>query len=55
MKGSRGEKAIRYFDEDSTTMAVAAALATPWEPEAEREISDHVSRLAVYTGTYVPV
>jgi len=25
-KGSRGEKAIRYFDEDSTTMAVAAAL-----------------------------
>ncbi len=26
MKGLRGEKAIRYFDEDSTTMAVAAAL-----------------------------
>ena len=26
MKGSRGEKAICYFDEDSTTMAVAAAL-----------------------------
>ena len=25
-KGSRGEKAIRYFDEDSTTMAVAATL-----------------------------
>ena len=26
VKGLRGEKAIRYFDEDSTTMAVAAAL-----------------------------
>jgi len=26
MKGLRGEKAIRYFDEDSTTMAVAAAI-----------------------------
>ena len=26
MKGLRGEKAIRYFDEDSTTMAVAATL-----------------------------
>ena len=26
MKGVRGEKAIRNFDEDSTTMAVAAAI-----------------------------
>ena len=26
MKGLRGEKAIRSFDEDSTTMAVAAAI-----------------------------
>ena len=26
MKGLRGEKAIRHFDEDSTTMAVAAAI-----------------------------
>jgi len=26
IKGARGEKAIRYFDEDSTTMAVAAVL-----------------------------
>ena len=26
MKGLRGEKAIRNFDEDSTTMAVAAAI-----------------------------
>jgi 3-hydroxy-3-methylglutaryl CoA synthase len=26
MKGMRGEKAIRYFDEDSTTMAVAAVI-----------------------------